>query len=182
MSIVKITRNFIDSIEDGKSFIEATSNDYISSISNLNQLGLTSQVSNIITVASNQSSRKVKLQNTTIKLVQKRNQSSKKDIKLLQLLDAINSIKKIPDTSINDALKMIMTMIEKLEKKEQQSLAKLALTYSSRTKALLGAILENIGLWDEAYKIKSTLNPLSTYKLSINKELLPTKSEWRIVT
>lgn len=238
MSVAQITRNFVDSIENGKifmyddipsdnkigiaielsrlfkkglikkvskgkyykpkitpfgeigpssdekikSFIEASNNDYVSGISNLNRLGLTTQVSNVITIASNQSSRKVKLQNTTIKFVPKLNQSSKKDIKLLQFLDALNSLKKIPDTSIDEAFRMIKGMIEKLEKKEQQSLAKLALNYPPRTKALVGAILKNVGLWEEAYKLKSTLNPISIYKINISKEILPNKDEWRIVS
>lgn len=238
MSVAKITRNFVDSIENGKifmyddipsdnkmgiaielsrlfkkglikkvskgkyykpkitpfgeigpssdekikSFIESSNNDYVSGISNLNRLGLTTQVSNVITIASNQSSRKVKLQNTTIKFVPKLNQSSKKDINLLQLLDALNSLKKIPDTSIDEAFRMIKGMIEKLEKKEQQSLAKLALNYPPRTKALVGAILKNVGLWEEAYKLKSTLNPISIYKINISKEILPNKDEWRIVS
>ncbi len=237
MSVAQITRNFVDSIENGKifmyddilddnkmgiaielsrlfkkglikkvskgkyykpkitpfgeigpssdekikSFIEASNNDYVSGISNLNRLGLTTQVPNVITIASNQSSRKVKLQNTTIKFVPKLNQSSKKDIKLLQLLDALNSLKKIPDTSIDEAFGMIKIMIEKLEKKEQQGLAKLALNYPPRTKALVGAILKNVGLWEEAYKLKSTLNPISIYKINISKEILPNKNEWRIV-
>ncbi len=237
MSVAKITRNFVDSIENGKifmyddipsdnkmgiaielsrlfkkglikkvskgkyykpkitpfgeigpssdekikSFIKASNNDYISGISNLNRLGLTTQVPNVITIASNQSSRKVKLQNTTIKFVPKLNQSSKKDIKLSQFLDALNSLKKIPDTSIDEAFRMIKIMIEKLEKKEQQGLAKLALNYPPRTKALVGAILKNVGLWEEAYKLKSTLNPISIYKINISKEILPNKDEWRIV-
>lgn len=237
MSVAKITRNFIDSIEDGKifmyadipsdnkmgiaielsrlfkkglikkvskgkyykpkitpfgeigpssdekikSFIEASNNDYVSGISNLNRLGLTTQVPNVITIASNQSSRKVKLQNTTIKFVPKLNQASKKDIKLLQLLDALNSLKKIPNISIDEAFRMIKIMIEKLEKKEQQGLAKLALNYPPRTKALVGAILKSVGLWEEAYKLKSTLNPISIYKINISKEILPNKDEWRIV-
>jgi len=237
MSVAQITRNFVDSIENGKifmyddilddnkmgiaielsrlfkkglikkvskgkyykpkitpfgeigpssdekikSFIEASNNDYVSGISNLNRLGLTTQVSNVITIASNQSSRKVKLQNITIKFVPKLNQSSKKDIKLLQLLDALNSLKKIPDTSIDEAFRMIKIMIEKLEKKEQQVLAKLAFNYPPRTKALVGAILKNVGLWEEAYKLKSTLNPISIYKINISKEILPNKDEWRIV-
>ncbi len=176
MSVAKITRNFVDSIENGKifmyddipsdnkmgiaielsrlfkkglikkvskgkyykpkitpfgeigpssdekikSFIKASNNDYISGISNLNRLGLTTQVPNVITIASNQSSRKVKLQNTTIKFVPKLNQSSKKDIKLSQFLDALNSLKKIPDTSSDEAFRMIKIKIEKLEKKEHK--------------------------------------------------------------
>lgn len=237
MSVAKITRNFVDSIENGKifiyddipddnkmgiaielsrlykkgiikkvskgkyykpkitpfgeigpsseekikSFINTSENDYISGISNLNRLGLTTQVPNVITIASNQSSRKVKLQNATIKFVPKRNRSSKENIKLLQLLDALNSLKKIPNTSIDEAFRMIKIMIEKLEKKEQQSLAKLALNYPPRTKALVGAILKNVGLWEEAYKLKSTLNPISIYKINISKEILPNKDEWKIV-
>ncbi len=236
MSIAQITRNFIDSIENGKlfmyedipsdnklgiaielsrlfrkgvikkvakgkyykprmtlfgemgpssdekirSFLEASDNDYVTGISNFNQLGLTTQVPNIITIASNQSSRKVKMQNLTIKFVRKRCIAAQKDIKLLQLLDALNGIKKIPDVSIDNALIMLQIMIKKLEKKEQQILAILALNYPPCTKALVGAILKNLGLWEEAYKLKSTLNLITSYKINISKDVLPNKEEWRI--
>lgn len=236
MSIAKITRNFIDSIETGKIFVYddipsdnkmgiaielsrlykkgiikkiskgkyykakvtlfgeiapnseekiksffSASSDYIAGLSSLNQLGLTTQVPNVITIASNQTPRKISLQNTIIKFIPKKNNGSKKDVELLQLLDALNSIKKIPDISMNEAFKILKGMIERLSLKEQQRLSKLVLTYPPRTKALVGAILKNRGLWEEAYKLKSTLNPISVYKLGISEELLPNKSEWRIV-
>lgn len=169
-----------NSEEKIKSFLGA-SNDYIAGLSSFNQLGLTTQVPNVITIASNQTPRKISLQNTIIKFIPKRTNGSKKDVELLQLLDALNSIKKIPDVSVNEAFKMIKGMIEQLNIKEQQRLAKLVFTYPPRTKALVGAILKNGGLWEEAYKLKATLNPISVYKLGISEELLPNKSEWRIV-
>lgn len=169
-----------NSEEKIKSFFNA-SNDYIAGLSSLNQLGLTTQVPNVITIASNQSPRKISLQNTIIKVIPKRANGSKEDVELLQLLDALNSIKKIPDVSINEAFQIIKGMIEQLSLNEQQCLAKLVLAYPPRTKALVGAILKNRGLWEEAYKLKATLNPISVYKLGISEELLPNKSEWRIV-
>ena len=235
MSIAKITRNFVDSIETGKIFMYddipsdnkmgiaielsrlfkkgvvkkvskgkyykakvtpfgdlapnseekiksflSASNDYISGLSSFNKLGLATQVPNVVTIASNQTPRTISLQNTIIKFIPKRANGSKKDVELLQLLDALNCIKKIPDISINEAFKMIQGMIEQLDTKEQQRLAKLVFTYPPRTKALVGAILKNRGLWEEAYKLKATLNPISVYKLGISEALLPNKSEWRI--
>ena len=41
--------------------------------------------------------------------------------------------------------------------------------------ALVEAILKNVGLCEEAYKLNSTLYPISIYKINISKEILPNK-------
>ena len=64
---------------------------------------------------------------------------------------------------------------------EQKKLAIFVKEYTPRTKALLGAILKDLGLWEEAYKIKSGLNSLTKYKLGIKDNILKNKKEWSIV-
>ena len=55
---------------------------------------------------------------------------------------------------------------------------KIALEYPPRTRALLGAILENLG--ENTIKLEESLNPLSEYKIGISKEILPTIEKWNI--
>jgi hypothetical protein len=64
---------------------------------------------------------------------------------------------------------------------EQIKLSVYAKEYTPRTKALVGAILKDIGLWEEAYKLKSQLNPLTKYKLGIKKGIVKNQVEWGIV-
>jgi len=71
--------------------------------------------------------------------------------------------------------------IIKLSKEEQLKLCEYAKKYTPRTRALTGAILKEIGLWECAYELKQTLNPFTKYKIGISKEILPTKKYWNIL-
>jgi hypothetical protein len=55
------------------------------------------------------------------------------------------------------------------------------LFYPPRVKALLGAILENIGANVEIIELKKNLNLLTKYKVGIKPEILPTIKKWNIV-
>ena len=57
---------------------------------------------------------------------------------------------------------------------------KLVKKYPPRVKAILGAILKEMGRWEEAYLLKEMLNPLTTYKIGISVNTLSNKDEWKI--
>jgi predicted transcriptional regulator of viral defense system len=146
------------------------------------RLGLTTQVANVIVIASDIASKSVKLGEVNIKFVPKRVKDiPQEDIVLLQILDALQDIKKIPDTTPTKALGILKKIIEELDREKQQKLALYAKNYAPRTKVLVGAIIKEIGLWEEAYSLKDTLNPLTTYRLNISSDVLPNKKEWKIV-
>ncbi len=72
---------------------------YLTGYSMYNQLGLTMQVSNTIQIGKNQIRPNFKRERYTISFVKQKNTITKENTPLLQLLDAIRYIKKIPDAN-----------------------------------------------------------------------------------
>jgi len=106
---------------------------------------------------------------------------TEKNYPLLGILDAIKDIKNIADTSTTQALKILMSKIAALEKKEVESLLQYALQYPPRVMALLGAIVEykfNNKYSTEA--LQKALNPTTTYKLGVKETDLPTMKNWKL--
>lgn len=155
--------------------------DYETGLNSARKLGLTTQVSKVITIATNQPYRTIELDNIKLRLVKKRVNAPKSDIFLLQILDAIKDIKKIPATTPEKTFIYLKKIIEKEDITKQKKLAEYALKYNPRTRALVGAILRELGLWEFSYLLKETLNPLSKYKVGISEDILPSKSYWNIV-
>ena len=80
---------------------------YLTNYSVYSQLGLTSQIPNIIVIGSNTKRSKTRRGNIEIRFVLQRNEITKANIYLLQLLDVIKSIKSIPDRSIDKSCPLI---------------------------------------------------------------------------
>ena len=153
---------------------------YLTGYSIYNKLGLTTQVSNTIQIGKNEVRPTFKRSRYTISFVKQKNTITKDNIPLLQLLDVIRYIKKIPDASLTNAVSRMLAIIEKLSTLEQQKMVKLAMKYPPSTRALLGAILEDCGagFFEQLYK---SLNPITKYEfLSVNKVLRSTE-KWNIV-
>jgi hypothetical protein len=163
------------------SFIDTSKLSYTTGLDSFRQLGLTTQIPNIITIASDKPAQRVKVDNVNIKFVKSRVSVPKKYSFLLQILDALKDIKSIPDTSPSEALLRLKSIISNLDIDKQKKLATFVKKYTPRTKALLGAILKDLGLWEEAYNIKKQLNQLTKYKLGIKDGILKNKKEWGIV-
>lgn len=163
------------------SYLNNSSIDYETGLNGARKLGLTTQVSKIITIATDQPSRMIELDNIKLRLVEKRVNVPKSDIFLVQILDAIKDIKKIPATTPEKTFIYLKKIIEKEDRSKQKKLAEYALKYNPRTRALVGAILRELGLWELSYLLKETLNPLTKYKVGISNDILPSKSYWNIV-
>ncbi len=145
-----------------------------------NKLGLTTQVSNTLTIARNSRLPIKELNGYRIKVVTKPFRFRKKDIALIQLLDVLRDIKSIPDISINKAIKILVGLIRKLSEDELKRMSKLAIEYNPATKALAGAILEFYFPSVSVGHLLKSLNPLSKYKLRITESALPNKLKWHI--
>lgn len=154
---------------------------YETGLNSFRKLGLTTQVAKTTTVATNRAYKKVDIDNIQIKFVPKRIDISKDEITLVQILDALKDITKIPACSPEQAFTYLKEIITKLSIDKQIKLSEFAKKYTPRTRALLGAILKDIGLWENAYELKQTLNPLTKYKIGISKEILPSKEYWNII-
>ncbi len=157
---------------------------YVTGINVYNKIGLTTQVSNVITISTPNNQRSISLENLEIKISYRKGfiaPSNVEDIALLQLLDAITDFKKIPDRDDYLFAKIVQGKIMSYDARTLKRLLELSLEYPPRTKALLGAILELSGFNESATTLKLSLNMLTMFKLNINKKVLPNKNDWNIL-
>ena len=154
---------------------------YLTGYSIYNQLGLTTQVSNTIQIGKNQIRPNFKRERYTISFVKQKNTVTKENIPLLQILDAIRYIKKIPDAGIEASCKRLLAILKKLSEKEINSLAQLALKYPPATRALSGALLEQLKQSMVAELLLKSLNPITKYKLEGAAKVLSNTEKWNIV-
>ncbi|MFT6716707.1 MAG: hypothetical protein ACJA0Q_001355, partial [Saprospiraceae bacterium] len=96
-------------------------------------------------------------------------------------LDVLKNIDKIADCKTGKAVSLMTKKIDALKAKQQQELIRLALKYPPRSRALLGAIFENMKSNLNTAALKDSLNPLTNYKLSLKYDELPTAQNWNIV-
>jgi len=151
---------------------------YLTGYSIYNQLGLTTQVSNTIQIGKKEVRPRFKRDYYTISFIKQKNTITKENIPALQLLDAIRYIKKIPDASISSACKRFLAIVKKLDTKEKNTLVRLAQKYSPATRALLGAILEEIGDNKIAEVLQKSLNPITKFNLTGINKVLSSSQKW----
>ena len=153
---------------------------YETGFNSFRKLGLTTQVANEITIASSKQFKKVKIDNVNIKFVPRRVDVKEDEIYLVQILDALKDIKRIPATTPSEVVKYLKEIIKKESLENQSKITEFALKYTPRTRAILGALLKDIGNKKCAYELKDSLNPISSYKINIDDEILKDKNYWNI--
>lgn len=154
---------------------------YITGTSLFNQLGLTTQMAYRIKIASRQKRININRGTLQAKAVKSYADVNENNYQILGILDAVKDIKNIPDCSVQQALRRLSSILQTYNEKQTDALIKYALLYPSRVRALVGAILEQIGRENKGLdNLNASLNPLSTIKLGINEVELPTKSKWYI--
>lgn len=153
---------------------------YLTGYSIYNQLGLTTQLSNTIQVGKNEVRPKFKRDRYSISFVKQKNTITKENIPLLQLLDAIRYIKKIPDAPVATSCKRLLAIVGELSAQERDTMVRLAKKYPPATRALFGALLESAGDGTNEPLLNS-LNPITKYKLKGATEVLPNAKKWNIV-
>jgi hypothetical protein len=161
--------------EDGKTI------GYLTGYSIYNQLGLTTQVSNTIQIGKNEVRSKFKRERYTISFIKQKNTITKDNIPFLQVLDAVRYIKKIPDTSIDAACIRLLNIVKELSDKDVSTLIRLAQKYPPATRALMGAILDEVGRQQLTNSLMKSLNPISKYNLKGADKVLSLTEKWNIV-
>jgi hypothetical protein len=154
---------------------------YLTGYSIYNQLGLTTQVSNTIQIGKNQVRPGFTRERYTISFIQQKNTITKANIPLLQLLDAIRYIKKIPAANVEASCKRLLVIIKNISDKEINALVRLALKYPPATRALLGALLEQLQQVKAMEPLFKSLNPITKYKLAGATKAISTAEKWNIV-
>ncbi len=101
------------------------------------------------------------------------------NFEILGVLDAFKDIKRIPDCSVEQAIKRLSVILKELNEKQTTTLIKYALLYPPRVRALVGAVLQNNG-YKGLEALKDSLNPLTIIQMGLTESELPTKSNWYI--
>ena len=164
-----------------QSYMKNMENAYLTGLRAFNKMGLTTQVPNVVSIAGKGSARKIKIKNMTIQIFEQKSTVASDDIRLAQILDALNMIKKIPDTTPDDVVNYTKNTLATLNAGEIKRLVALAKEYRPRTRALLGAILSILGYEALAIELKNTLNPLTSYKIGLSDGTLVNKKAWKIL-
>lgn len=153
---------------------------YLTGYAAWHRMGLTTQVPNIIEIGTNRRRNKLVRLHYTVKFVLQPNKITRENIPLLQILDAMKSIKQIPDTQPQITFERIMGMIKLLNERQVRQITKLAENYSPSTRALLGVILEMLNYDKESRTLHATLNPATTYKIGLAHSTLANLKNWNI--
>lgn len=154
---------------------------YLTGYSIYNKLGLTSQVSNTIQIGKNQVRPKFTRERYTVSFIKQKNTITKKNIPLLQILDSIRYIKKIPDSTVSQSLVRFRKIIEKLQVSDKKELVRLSLKYPPSTRALLGALLNQVDKDFITQPLKDSLNPITTYQIPGAAKVLNFSNDWNII-
>lgn len=153
---------------------------YLTGYSIWGQMGLTSQIANIIVVGTSRRRDPMKRGIYKVRFIIQPNRITIENIPLLQILDSLKLIKQIPDTTIDKSVEVLIHHISKLDEIKLNILVKTALKYPPRVRALLGAILDTIGNDKLAFNLKNSLNPTTTYAIGVSPSLLKDLQNWNI--
>lgn len=146
-----------------------------------NQLGLTTQLAVRVKIASR--SKRITISRGALKAdaVKSYAEVTESNYTVLGFLDALKDIRKIPDTTVQNSVKILSAKIAEMDEKEITRLIKYALLYPPRVRALLGAILDNLGKSDNiTAPLLNSINPLTKIELGLSKSDLPTVENWNI--
>lgn len=155
-------------------------NGYLTGYSVYNQLGLTTQVSNTIQIGKNEIRPSFKRDRYTIDFIKQKNNITKDNVPLLQILDAIRYVKKIPDTNTTNSCIRFIDILRQLKEKDFLLIMRLAIKYPPATRALLGAILDELKS-TKTETLYNSLNPITKYKLAGAFSVLSAAEKWNIV-
>ncbi len=151
---------------------------YLTGYSIYNSLGLTTQLSNVIQIGKNVVRPAFQRGQFTISFIKQNNIITKENIPLLQILDAIRYIQKIPDTTISKSSKRLSFILKNLSDTEKSTLVRLALKYPPSSRALLGTFLDTIQADAVSQPLYNSLNPITKYKLPGLKVAFPEADKW----
>lgn len=152
---------------------------YITGLALFNKLGLTTQVPRTITIALNGGRQEKDFGTIRVRTVSANAPVREKDVKLLQYLDVLRDLKKIPDADINRTLKRIMRDLAKLDDGERRRLVSLAENYyTAQVRALSGLLFASLGI--ETPRLKRSLNPTTVYRLNLDEGMWPMAKDWNI--
>lgn len=153
---------------------------YVTGLSLYNQLGLTTQIPARITLAYNGGRQEKNFGTVKIRTLISRAPITEENVTILQYLDVLKDIKKIPDADVNQTLSIMQRKIESLTIMDRNKLMKLARDYySPQTRALVCLIFNNLD-FSLIGDLATSLNPTTSYKLGFDQARWPNAINWNI--
>ncbi len=153
---------------------------YITGTNLYNKIGLTTQIAAIYNIASTNKRISINVGGLRAKSVKSYVEVTEDNYQTLGLLDAFKDFNNIPDLNRAVALQVLTNELDDMPTERLNRMVRDALSYPSRVRALLGAILEQLNK-EDVRVLKDSLNPLSTYKYHIEKGLLSNQESWNLV-
>ncbi len=154
---------------------------YVTGTGLYNRLGLTTQVSNSIRIASFDKQVKGKVGNVIVKPAKSYVKVTANNIKYLEILDVIKDFNKIPDMEKSDGIVYLKKVLSDFDNLQIKKLVTYGMAYPPKVRALLGALLESLKVNISTYSVlKESINPSSSYQYGINSQLLSTATSWNI--
>jgi hypothetical protein len=154
---------------------------YITGTRLYNRLGLTTQVSNAIRIASFDKQVKGKVGNMLVKPAKSYVKVNNDTIRYLEILDVIKDLNIIPDLQKSEGILYLKKVIYNFDAIEIKKLVSYGIAYPPKVRALLGALLESMNIDSSIYNnLKKSMNPSSSYEFGINSKLLSTVNSWNI--
>jgi hypothetical protein len=155
---------------------------YVTGIKAYQERRFTTQVPNVIEIAIQGKPKSIlQIGNYKFRFVERKFAFTAEQIPLLQLLDALRDIKKIPDTSISETLKAIKSLLKEMNPNDIQTMIFLVQYYPPFVKALLGAIVQEVQGTRFIEILLEQLNPMSVYKIGVQNDVLKNKKTWKII-
>ncbi len=154
---------------------------YLTGYSLFHDWGFTSQVSDTLQIARNQVRPALERAPYRIAFVHQKNVLVADHVRLMQVLDVIRFLNRIPDRDLALTFSRYKALLDDLTGEEVRTLSRLALKYPPATRALLGALLEELGRTETLGRLRNSLNPVSRYRLVGSESVLTFKEQWKIV-
>jgi hypothetical protein len=136
---------------------------YLTGLSVYNRLKLSTQVGMVVQIGRNEVRPPLRRGVYRIVFLKQKNRITPENIPLLQLLDCIRLVKKIPGTSVEDACVRLRALVAGRTEDDRRTLVRLAMRYPPSTRALLGALLGEPVDSELSVRLMESLNPLTTY-------------------
>lgn len=153
---------------------------YLTGLSIYPTLGLTTQISYTIQIGTNKTRPKLQREFYIIHFIEQKNIITEYNIPLLQFLDCIKYIKKIPDNNFKSIIKRLLILLKEFDEPQYKNLVRLAQKYPPSTRALLGALLDELQLNHLSSDLNKSLNPITEYQFDDINEILSYAQKWNI--
>jgi len=162
-------------------YFATVANGYLTGTDVYRQMGFTTQMDFVYTIATPEKRKKLASENFQMKFVKAYCKPTENNVHLLCILDVILNLKNIPDCPVDDAIEKLLVKISKLSEPEILELVKCVQKYPPRARAVTGALLEHLQLHEVANRLKKNINPFSKFDVQISESVLPTKHQFNIV-